>query len=716
MALRTLAPILLLLALLAPATASAEPRAKRSALAADARAAERALSRVGRLDAGSGVRTGREVTHALHDLALRLPALDGPGRREGESRLARPTDRGADPFGDGYPAEAPVARICRSGICVHYVADAAFADAPPGGISYANQVLDVLEEVQAVEQGQLGWRAPLPDAGIGGGPEVDAYVKQLGGQGIFGYAATDPGQSGNSRHAFLVLDNDYSPSEFPGYASPLDPLRVTAAHEYNHLIHYAIDTFQDFWLFESSAVWMEDRVYDAVNDYLNYLPPPRWTAQTRVPLTRFNPAVPADPGNVKVYGSAVWNHWLAARFGPEVVRATWEGSLGTSPPSFAPGAYDAALRPRGSTFSDEFARFALAVAEWRVPGAGFPEGASYPDVERLAALGQAAPDAALAMDHTTFTMVDVAPGSPAVTLAASFPRGTAAAVGLIGREGPDGGGALVSDLAALPAGGRGTVSLPAAAGLTRITAVLVNADVSHSGYDQGAGEWRFIRDGQCVTATIAPDGSPPSLRLEPRATGVSLTGPVTATFSEPVACFAPQAVQLIDPRGRTVLAAVRWDQALSRMTVTPSAPLRDSATYRVRVDDRVVDLSGNPAAPAEVTFKTVRRPPAISLAATRRQSVRRGVEVRLRSGDPDTLRYAIGVSAPRRSLSSRVVGSRRGRIAAGRTLTLRIPLSRAARAVIRSGRSLRLSVTARATDPAGNSARRRRTILARGRP
>ncbi|HWH44217.1 MAG TPA: MXAN_6640 family putative metalloprotease, partial [Thermoleophilaceae bacterium] len=322
MAPRFLAAALVALALV-PAHAGARGPAKAASLATDERGAERALAQLRRLEGGRGVRTGREATHALRELALRLPALDGPERRDGESRLARPTDRGGDPFGDGYPAEAPVARICRSNICVHYVTSGAFADAPPGGLSYANQVLETLEEVQSVEQGQLGWRAPSADGGLGGGPEIDAYVKQLGGQGIFGYAATDPGQGGNSRHGFLVLDNDYTPSEFPGYASPLDPLRVTAAHEYNHLSHYAIDTLQDFWLFESSAVWMEDRVYDAVDDYLNYLPPPRWTTQTRIPLTRFNASNGADPGNIKVYGSAVWNHWLAARFGPQAVRSTW---------------------------------------------------------------------------------------------------------------------------------------------------------------------------------------------------------------------------------------------------------------------------------------------------------------------------------------------------------------------------------------------------------
>lgn len=314
------------------------------------------------------------------------------------------------------------------------------------------------------------------------------------------------------------------------------------------------------------------------------------------------------------------------------------------------------------------------------------------------------------MDHTTFTLLDVAPGAPEVALAASFPRGASAAVGLIGR---DGSGGLVSDLALLPAGGRGIVTLRGAGGLARVTAVLVNADVSHSGYDQAAGEWRFGRDAQCVTATVAPDPDPPVLSLGARATGVPLAGPVGATFSEPVACFAPQAVQLLDSRGRALLTTVRWDQAAGRITLTPNVPLRDSERYRLRVDDRVVDLSGNPAGPVEVSFETVRRPPAVALAASPRQSARRGIEVRLRSTDQDTVRYSAEVSAPSAVLRARVVGVRRGRIAPGRTLRLRIPLSRATRAALRARRSTRLRVILRATDPAGNRTRRTRAVLVR---
>ncbi len=159
------------------------------------------------------------------------------------------------------------------------------------------------------------------------------------------------------------------------------PLQVTAAHEYNHVLQFGYDVLQDAWMFESTAVWMEDRVYDEINDYLSYLD--AWSQLSPIPITQFNSADPQDPGNSKVYGSGVWNRWLDERYGPDVVRDAWESSLRTSPPSFAPGAYDAALRTRGvgGGFIEAFTRFVAETAEWRT--ANFHEGELFPDMRRL---------------------------------------------------------------------------------------------------------------------------------------------------------------------------------------------------------------------------------------------------------------------------------------------------------------------------------------------
>ena len=109
-----------------------------------------------------------------------------------------------------------------------------------------------------------------------------------------------------------MIDDDYAPPQFPG-TTPLTDAEVTLAHEYNHVLQFSYNTYQDTWFMESTATWMEDQVFGSVNDYLRYLD--RWNDRVQIPLTR---------SNVKYYGSAVWNHWLAHRYGPSIVREAWE--------------------------------------------------------------------------------------------------------------------------------------------------------------------------------------------------------------------------------------------------------------------------------------------------------------------------------------------------------------------------------------------------------
>lgn len=703
----------------APARAAdGDPAAKTARTAHDARAAEAALARAERLRAGRGVRTGRELSPALQQLALRLPALSGAERRRGEALLARPADGAADPFGDGYtvPEAAP---FCSTHFCVHYVTSTADApsleDADANGLpDYVETMAGEFETAYAVENGTLGWRTPVPDGALGGDARTDVYIKQLGDQGLFGYAAADPGQAGLRRHAFLVMDDDYAQSEFPNYSHFLAPLQVTAAHEYNHVLQNGIDANQDFWLFESTAVWMEDQVFDAVNDYFNYIP--RWAGLTRIPLTRFNLQNPGDPLNIKVYGDVAWSSWLTARYGADVMRDTWERSLGEQPASFAPGAQDAAIRARGGPgFAPEFIQFAAAVAEWRTDGAAFAESKEigFPDVERVGSLDPSAPDAQATLEHTTFALYDIpVSAGPRITLAASIAPGVDGGVALVGRSGDEATGSAVLGTQRLSAGGRAILTLDNPGTLTRITAVLVNADATQAGFDPQAGDWAWNSDGACATATIAPESTLPSIRLVSRSRGLPLGASVIAEVSEPVHCVGPRAVRLVGPSGVAVPAAVTYNAFTRRITIDPIGPLRDSTRYRLEADG-VVDASGNAVAGADPLVETVRRKPVFLLSGPSSQRSRdvatRGLRLTLRSSDRERVRYSIRVRGPRRALA----GRRSGRLRARGTLRFRVPLSPAARRALASGTPVRLTVEARVTDPQRNTARRTRRIVVR---
>jgi hypothetical protein len=449
----------------------------------------------------------RDVSPLLRRLAEQLPHLRGAARRQAASLLARPSDRGADPQQNGWSApEAPGSPACSTHYCIHWVASG--RDAPDLTDGNGNGVPDWIETVAgaaetsfSVENGQLGWRTPKSDGTIGGGGagRTDIYLSDIGGSGIYGYTAPDPHQQntsgGHSMYAYMVIDNDFARAQFPQYQTPIDPLDVTVAHEYNHVLHFTYDAVEDTWMFESTAVWMEGKVFQPVFDYLQYLP--GWSQLTVKPLTAFNGRDPNDRTNVKVYGSAVWNKWLDARYGPEVVRGAWEDSRSTQPQSFAPRAFDASIRQHGGRgFSDEFDRFATATAEWQAQNGGFPEGAFYPDVKRSGRLG-ANGRLTIRLDHTAFELITLPKETTRqIRLTLRAPRGTSAALGLAGRTGGIPGGTATEAVRVLPSGGTATVTIPAGAHFDRLTAVLVNSDIHQHGFSSRLDDWRFTKNRQ----------------------------------------------------------------------------------------------------------------------------------------------------------------------------------------------------------------------------
>jgi hypothetical protein len=416
-----------------------------------------------------------------------------PKPRPTESR-GRPTDS-PDPNRNAYSVpEAPRSPACDDNFCVHWVAvglDAPnLTDANQDGVpDYVERVLRVAEHVHAIENDKLGWREPKSDGARGGGHgKTDIYLSQIGGE-LFGYAAPDPGQTSRSGQVqrrlagYLVLDNDYSASEFPG-TTPIHDLEVTLAHEYNHILQFGYDAYQDTWFAEATATWMEDQVYNGINDYLRYVR--RWVNRYDTPLTT---------SSIKEYGSAVWNEWLARHFGLAIVRNAWAGAIHARPGGFAVNAYEAALRRAGGPdLGDDFTRFASDVAEWRT-GKGFRESSLYPDMPRQGALPLDGERVTRSLNHTTFALLNVkARHGRAVVVHAVAPLGTSAGLALVGRVGGGRTGHTVRRVAYREGGGRLTARLADPGRFARITAVVVNADARADGYSARLLDWRYLTD------------------------------------------------------------------------------------------------------------------------------------------------------------------------------------------------------------------------------
>jgi hypothetical protein len=414
---------------------------------------------------------------------------------------ARPTAALERPGEDIAPSrnsytvpEAPKSPACGANFCVHWVDQGLDAPRPKdsngdGVPDYVERVLAIAERVHEVENEKLGWREPLSDRTLGGGHgKTDIYLAEIGPR-LFGYAAPDRGQvnedgrASRHLHGYLVLDNDYEPFEFPHTTQGRD-LKVTLAHEYNHILQFGYDAYEDPWFAESSAVWMEDQVYNGIDDYLRYVR--HWVKLWETPLTA---------NSIKEYGTAVWNEWLARHYSRALIRKAWAGAAQVRPDGFAIGAYERAIGAAGpSTFGRDFTRFAADAAEWRT-GIGFRESGLYPDVPRQGTLTLGVSDAVRHLDHTTFSLVRVhASGGRAVVVHVTAPEGVAAGLALVGRIGSERHGRTVKALAYSASGGRLTARLSRPGRFQRITAVLVNADATAVGYSARHLDWRYLTE------------------------------------------------------------------------------------------------------------------------------------------------------------------------------------------------------------------------------
>jgi hypothetical protein len=313
----------------------------------------------------------------LRDLVARIGQLSRSEQAKARAVIARPTSAA----GGGKHYQVPEATPdCTLHVCVHYVmstTDApSLADTDANGIpDFVETVASVFENVWANEIDRLGYRPPKSDlASTDHGPDgkLDVYLEDLGSLGYYGYVTTDdPGALSGSYYfgdvsTYAVLDNDYSLTQYTGSASPLFALEVTAAHEFFHTVQAAYNFFADGTLLEGTAVWMEDEVYNDINDNYQYLP------ESAIA----KPGLPFDRGYYP--GAFVFFKYLSETYDtPDVIRRIWEldDDSPTGPNQYSIQAIDSMLHAHGSDFRSTFAAFAIANV---LPAISYAEGASYP--------------------------------------------------------------------------------------------------------------------------------------------------------------------------------------------------------------------------------------------------------------------------------------------------------------------------------------------------
>ncbi len=218
------------------------------------------------------------------------------------------------------------------------------------------------------------------------------------------------------------------------------------------MLQYAYDVNGDAWMYESTAVWMEDQVHDAIDDWVGFLAPPNgWVTTPELPIT-----LEQSP---RMYGSGVWNHWLSERYGNDAVRGAWERSRTATPASLRAGRLRGQHRGRrAGRLQRRFARFVdghrgVARARQRLLGGRELPGRRAPGRD----LGRATSRQRIELDHTTFALFDVTPDRRAVR----FRMNVTAPRGHVHRHRPG------RPHRGRPDGGHAHDALPAAAGRRR---------------------------------------------------------------------------------------------------------------------------------------------------------------------------------------------------------------------------------------------------------
>ena len=221
-------------------------------------------------------------------------------------------------------------------------------NAVPAGDENGNSIPDWIEETGKIfdrcyefEIDTLGYRKPPVDNP--NDPQIDVYIHNIN---AYGFTTPDSQFVDNDRNvsSYIELDNDFKGRGFATHG--LDALKVTAAHEFFHVIQLGyIIRSQDFYFYEMSSVWMEDQAYNSINDYYANLPD--FFNNTNLPLTTYNGAYE--------YGATVWLHFLSQRYGRKIVHDIWEDM----PNENSLKAMNRTIVADGSDFSTEFGTFAI---------------------------------------------------------------------------------------------------------------------------------------------------------------------------------------------------------------------------------------------------------------------------------------------------------------------------------------------------------------------
>ncbi len=236
-----------------------------------------------------------------------------------------------------------------------------------------DKIADAFERSYAVEIEQLNYK--LPPSFENGTKPYDIYVIDLNNS--FGITVTENVDSTamEQQHvsSYILFDNDFIGQDF--HISGDDAIKSTAAHEFFHAIQlgYVFRKIDSFF-FELTAVWMEDQVFDELDNYLYYMD--YFFQAPDIPLNGVSFTVPKIFKHI--YGSCIFAFYIEENFGRNAIRQAWE----LMPNKSSMNALNHIFRSQGTNFENEYIKFCI----WnfftgrRSRSGYYSNGTNYPEI------------------------------------------------------------------------------------------------------------------------------------------------------------------------------------------------------------------------------------------------------------------------------------------------------------------------------------------------
>ncbi len=242
-------------------------------------------------------------------------------------------------------------------------------DAPPltdfngiiGVPDWVETVAATFEDIYASYSGRGYRSAPTLPAGA----PYDVYLRDLAPQryygvthsGVFAPSAGFP----NSITSWMEIDNNFTDNIYkPNLYLPPQSLQITAAHEYHHAVQYGYTLYFDIWYAEATSTWMEDELYDDVNQLYSYIT--AWFTQSNLSLD-----TPENLATGGGYGRWIFNRYLVEAHGAGAILSSWERLAGLASPGngadipMAPVLDSLLSSTYGSSLGNDFFGFARRV-------------------------------------------------------------------------------------------------------------------------------------------------------------------------------------------------------------------------------------------------------------------------------------------------------------------------------------------------------------------